>query len=376
MGTPADISSTDVDHMRAALVLAARGLGRVAPNPSVGCVITDARGRVAGRGWTQPGGRPHGETEALRRAGEGSRGGTAYVTLEPCDHHGETPPCSQALIDAGLARVVVACRDPDPRVAGRGIARLQAAGLNVEEGILEQEALALNAGFFLRLKTGRPLFTLKAATSLDGRIATHGGDSRWITGGEARALGHMLRARHDAILIGAGTAETDDPDLTCRLPGMDSYSPLRVVADSTLRLSPASRLAETAETTPTLAIAAPGADADKARVLRDRGVEVIEADVGAERRPTPEAIARVLAGKGLTRVLIEGGGTLAGSFMAAGLVDCLAWFHAPKLIGGDGVPALAPFGVDTLSDGPSFRRTGLFRCGGDILETYEREGDA
>ncbi len=199
-------------------------------------------GRVIGRGWTQPGGRPHAETEALRRAGAAARGATAYVTLEPCSHHGRTPPCCDALIAAGVARVVVAMRDPDPRVNGRGLALLRDAGIEVEDGLLEAEARALNAGFFRRIEAGLPLVTLKLATTLDGRIATATGESRWITGAEARREAHAMRARHDAILVGSGTVLADDPDLTCRIPGMERVPMLRVVADARLR-TPADRAA-------------------------------------------------------------------------------------------------------------------------------------
>ena len=219
----------DLLHMRAALALARRGLGNAWPNPAVGCVLVK-EGRVIGRGWTQPGGRPHAETEALRRAGDAARGATAYVTLEPCSHHGRTPPCCEALAEAGIARVVMAMRDPDPRVNGRGLAMLRGAGIAVEEGLLEAEARALNAGFFRRIQAGMPVVTLKLASTLDGRIATASGESRWITGAAARREVHALRARHDAILVGSGTVLADDPDLTCRIPGMERVPMLRVVA--------------------------------------------------------------------------------------------------------------------------------------------------
>lgn len=365
-------SSADTAHMRTALTLAGRGLGRVAPNPAVGCVIVDAEGEVAGRGWTQPGGRPHAETEAIARAGAKARGGTAYVTLEPCDHRGKTPPCSVALIDAGIKRVVVACNDPDPRVSGQGVERLKAAGVEVAEGLFEAEAIALNAGFMTRMTKGRPLFTLKSATSLDGRIATRSGHSQWITGPGARATGHMLRARHDAIMIGIGTALADNPALTCRLPGMEGFSPTRIVADSTLQLPLSSPLVETAADIPTVIIAAAGADKRKVRDLKDRGVKIIGVAAPVSGHPAPPAMAEALAAEGLNSVLIEGGGKLAGVFMQVGLIDRLAWFHAAKIIGGDGVPSVAPFGVESLEHAPSFHRTALRTCGEDIFETYER----
>ncbi|HZH46891.1 MAG TPA: bifunctional diaminohydroxyphosphoribosylaminopyrimidine deaminase/5-amino-6-(5-phosphoribosylamino)uracil reductase RibD, partial [Roseococcus sp.] len=236
--------------MRAALALAGRGLGNAWPNPAVGCVLV-RQGRVVGRGWTQPGGRPHAETQALDRAGALARGATAYVTLEPCSHHGRTPPCCDALVAAGVARVVVAMRDPDARVDGRGLARLRAAGIAVEEGLLEAEARADQAGFLHRITAGLPLVTLKLASTLDGRIATEAGESRWITGPAARREVHALRARHDAVLVGSGTVLADDPDLTCRIPGMHRAAMLRVMADARLRLPVTARLVSGARTQPT-----------------------------------------------------------------------------------------------------------------------------
>ncbi|MYF07083.1 MAG: bifunctional diaminohydroxyphosphoribosylaminopyrimidine deaminase/5-amino-6-(5-phosphoribosylamino)uracil reductase RibD [Rhodospirillaceae bacterium] len=230
--------------MSVALALGRRGLGTTAPNPSVGCVLVK-EGRVVGRGWTQPGGRPHAEAEALGRAGAEARGATAYVTLEPCAHHGRTPPCAEALIGAGVARVVTALEDPDSRVAGSGLARLAAAGIAVESGVCADIAACDLGGYLRRQRAGRPRFSLKLATSLDGRIATAGGDSRWITGTLARARGHALRASHDAVMIGIGTALADDPMLTCRLPGVRRQT-LRIVLDSQARLPADSRLAQTA----------------------------------------------------------------------------------------------------------------------------------
>ena len=236
----------DETHMRAALALAARGLGATWPNPSVGCVVVAPDGRVAGRGRTGLRGRPHAETQALAAAGEAARGATAYVTLEPCSHHGQTPPCADALVAAGIARVVVAAGDPDPRVNGGGLARLRAAGVAVQAGFLEAEAQDTLAGFFSRVRLGRPLVTLKLATTLDGRIATHGGESRWITGPAARQAVHALRGRHDAVMVGADTLAADDPDLTCRLPGYAHRPTVRIVADSRLRTKLSARIVATA----------------------------------------------------------------------------------------------------------------------------------
>ena len=267
--------ASDITHMRAALALARRGLGSAWPNPAVGCVLVKD-GAVVGRGWTQPGGRPHGETEALERAGEAARGATAYVRLEPCCQWGKTPPCTDALLAAGVARVVLPVEDPDPRVSGRGIARLRDAGVEVVTGVLADEARALNEGFFRRINDGRPLVTLRLASTLDGRIATSEGESRWITGDLARERAHLLRARHDAVMIGSNTALADDPELTCRLPGLTNRSPVRIVVDGRLRVPLTATLVATAKTTPTWFVTLKGDAPERHRAFRDCGVELIE----------------------------------------------------------------------------------------------------
>lgn len=373
VATTAD--ANDLHHMRSALALARRGLGGVWPNPAVGCVLVggDWPNVVVGRGWTQPGGRPHAEAEALRRAGTGAGGSTAYLTLEPCDHHGRTPPCSEALIAGGIARAVIAVRDPDPRVSGGGIARLEAAGIGVVSGLCEDEARLLNAGYFLRFTENRPLFTLKLATTLDGRIATHAGDSRWITGTEARAAAHRLRAGHDGVMIGIGTALADDPLLTCRLPGLERLSPVRIVADSRMRLPVAGRLVTTAAEIPTWLVTVKGGDDRKRAAYQAHGVSVIEVEHDPANRPDLRHVAEELARRGLTRVLVEGGGKLAAEVLRAGLADRLAWFRSPRLIGEDGIPAAAALGVDSVSEAPAFIRTSVSEAGPDILETYIRE---
>jgi diaminohydroxyphosphoribosylaminopyrimidine deaminase/5-amino-6-(5-phosphoribosylamino)uracil reductase len=326
-------------------------------------------GRVIARGWTQAGGRPHAETEALARAGADARGATAYVSLEPCAHFGQTPPCAQALIAAGIARVVAAVADPDPRVAGGGLAALRAAGIDVTCGVAAEAAAALNAGFFLRVQEGRPLVTLKLATTLDGAIATASGESQWITGPLARARGHLLRAEHDAVLVGIGTALADDPELTCRLPGMAARQPVRVVADTALRLSPESRLVRGARDHPTWVLAGTAADPARARALEEQGVEVLP--VAAEDgRLDLAAALRALAERGITRLLVEGGGALAAGLIGRGLVDRLAWFRAACVFGGDSLAAIGPFGVAKLADAPRFRRESVLSLGEDVLETY------
>lgn len=362
--------------MRTALALARRGLGRVSPNPAVGCVILGPDGAVAGRGWTQPGGRPHAETEALRRAGDAARGGTAYVSFEPCAHHGQTGPCAEALIKAGISRVVVATEDPDPRVSGKGIGRLQEEGIDVRIGIGRRDAERLNAGFLLRITEGRPLVTLKCATTLDGRIATHSGDSQWITGEIARSWAHGLRASHDAILIGAATVRTDDPELTCRLPGMEGYSPIRVVLDSRLTTPLTGHLVRTASERPTWVITVKNAAPDRKDAFIDCGVEVIEVPHDDGGRPEVMEALTTLGERGVTRVLVEGGGQVTAALLRVGAVDRIAWFRAPGIIGGDGVPVAEGFGVDRLGEMARFERRWGFGAGIDTLEIFERVGGA
>jgi diaminohydroxyphosphoribosylaminopyrimidine deaminase / 5-amino-6-(5-phosphoribosylamino)uracil reductase len=359
----------DLRAMRAALALARRGLGNVWPNPAVGCVVV-RDSRVVGRGWTQPGGRPHAETEALTRAGAAASGASAYVTLEPCSHWGRTPPCADALIAAGVQRAVVAVGDPDPRVAGAGLARLRDAGLAVETGLCAAEAAELNAGFFMRVRLGRPLVTLKLATSLDGRIATANGESRWITGPAARERAHLLRASHDAILAGTGTVLADDPQLTCRLPGLGQRSPVRVMIDGQLRIPLAARVFAEMPRVPTWIVTLPKADPTRQQALRDAGIEVslVEPDAGGQ--VDLGAALRLLGERGVTRLLVEGGGRLAAALLSRGLVDRLAWFHAPLLIGGDGIPAVAPFGLELLAAAPAFERVSSEALGEDMLSSF------
>jgi diaminohydroxyphosphoribosylaminopyrimidine deaminase / 5-amino-6-(5-phosphoribosylamino)uracil reductase len=360
---------SDRRAMQAALALARRGLGTVWPNPAVGCVIRSG-GRIVGRGWTQPGGRPHGETEALRRAGEAARGATAYVSLEPCCHWGRTPPCVDALIAAGIRRVVVALEDPDRRVAGEGLRRLRAAGLDVETGLCAEEAAEINAGFFCRLRLGRPLVTLKLATSLDGRIATRRGESQWITGPPARERAHVLRAVHDAILVGTGTAVADDPQLTCRLPGLSHHSPVRVVIDRHLRIPPAMRLIAEARGVPTWVLTLTSADRPRRQRFLDNGVTVIDIDPAGDEGMDLTAALGALGQRGITRLLVEGGGRLAAALARARLVDRLAWVHAPLLIGNDGIPAIADLGLEVLADAPGFERLSTETVGEDVLTFF------
>jgi diaminohydroxyphosphoribosylaminopyrimidine deaminase/5-amino-6-(5-phosphoribosylamino)uracil reductase len=361
----------DSEHMDAAMALAGRGLGRVAPNPAVGCVIVKD-GRVAGRGWTQPGGRPHAETEALNRAGPAARGATAYVTLEPCAHHGQTPPCAEALIEAGIARCVVALEDPDPRVAGAGLTRLRDAGIEVAVGLGGAAAADLNAGYLSNRNERRPLVTLKLATTLDGRIATKRGDSRWITGPAARARAHLLRARHDAVLIGSGTAVADNPRLDVRLDGLEAAAPLRVVLDGRLRLPLTHDLVTRAKEQPSWLMTHEDGPRERIEAYRTAGVEVIPIAADEGGNLSVSAALAVLAERGVTRLLIEGGGHVAAAFLRARLIDRLVWFHAPKVIGGDGVPAVAGFGLDELAEAPGFALQDSHRIGEDLVESYAR----
>ena len=366
--TAVETDISDQAHMRSALTLAARGLGTVAPNPAVGCIVTNSAGQIVGRGWTAPGGRPHAETIAIDRAGDQCRGGTAYVSLEPCDHQGQTPPCSKALIEAGISRVVVACTDPDPRVGGKGIKTLRDAGIEVKTGVCEGEARELNAGFFLTINQDRPLITLKAATTLDGRIATASGASKWITGAGARAAGHMLRASHDALMVGIGTVLADDPALDCRLSGMEDRSPLPVIADSQLRLPETARILDR---NPVI-LTGRGVDSDKSALLEDRGATVIDVQTDSDGRPQVQAMAEKLAELGLTRVMIEGGGILAGAFMASGLIDRLEWFMGSKIFGDDGLPAVAGFGLMEIENAPTYTLTSCREIAGDLHHSYRQ----
>ena len=324
--------------MRHALALARRGLGNTWPNPAVGCVIL-RDGVVVGRGWTQPGGRPHAEVMALTQAGSAAQGATAYVTLEPCAHHGKTPPCAEALARAGIARVVSALTDPDPRVAGRGHAILRAAGIEVAEGLCEAEARELQRGFLTRVTQGRPMLTLKLASSFDGRIATQSGESQWITGPEARRHVHALRLTHDAVMVGGGTARADRPALNIRGFGA-VRQPVRIVVSG--------------GALPDL----PTEDADHGPLWQVSGA--------------PDAFMAELGARGLTRVFCEGGGELAASLLRAGLVDQLVGYTAGLALGAEGRPAIAALGLEHLADAPRFRLVETRRIGPDLMHRWLR----
>ncbi len=351
--------------MAHALGLGRRGLGRTWPNPAVGCVIVRG-GVVLGRGWTQPGGRPHAETRAL--AGIDSRGATAYVTLEPCAHHGQTPPCCDALIAAGVARVVTALTDPDPRVAGRGHAALRAAGIAVTEGVLAEQARSVNAGFLKRVTRGLPFVTLKLATSLDGRIATATGQSRWITGAQSRRAVHAMRLTHDAVLVGSGTALADDPDLSVRDIG-GGHQPLRLVLDSRLAHAPDSRLGRSARQSPVWLLHTDAAPAGHREAWAATGATLLACPETGGHTDLPAAF-RLLAGRGLTRILCEGGGTLAAELIRHQLVDEIALFSAGLLIGAEGHAALGALSLATLADAPRPRLIESRPLGPDSLTLW------
>ena len=343
-------AAEDTAHMIHALGLAARGLGSTWPNPSVGCVLVKD-GRITGRGWTQPGGRPHAERRALDQAGALAHGATAYVTLEPCAHHGQTPPCADALIAAGVGRVVTALTDPDPRVAGQGHARLRNAGIAVTEDVLPDAARRLNAGFFKRVTQGLPMVTLKLAASLDGRIATASGESRWITNPMSRRRVHLMRMTHDAVLVASGTARADDPDLRVRDLGA-ARQPVRLVIDSRLSHDPDGRLGQTARESPVWMLHSYAAPADRRAAWASTGARLVAVDTDKGARVDLLAAMRLLAGEGLTRILCEGGAGLAASLLHLGLVDDLAVFSAGLLIGDEGQPMLGGLDITALSDAP------------------------
>jgi diaminohydroxyphosphoribosylaminopyrimidine deaminase/5-amino-6-(5-phosphoribosylamino)uracil reductase len=363
--------SDDARFMALALTLGRRGLGNTWPNPAVGAVVVRHDGGVpviVGRGWTQPGGRPHAEPEALRRAGAAARGATLYVTLEPCSHHGKSPPCADAIVEAGVARVVSALDDPNPLVAGQGHARLAAAGIAVEVGVGAADARRAHAGHIRLVRDGRPHVTLKLAVSANHKAGLAGRRPVAITGEEARGRVHLMRAMHDAILIGIGTALADDPELTCRLPGMAARSPVRVVLDAHLRLPPTSRLAASATTTPVWVIAAPEASAAAEAALRARGAEVLRVSAQAGRLDLDAAL-RALATRGITRLMVEGGPIVAAAFIAADLVDEAALFVAPTTIA-HGIDALD--GMPLKSLGERLVRRASEQVGTDRLDLFER----
>lgn len=357
----------DLRFMTLALALGRRGLGRTWPNPAVGAVIVKD-GIIVGRGWTQPGGRPHAEVEALRRAGDAARGATLYVTLEPCSHFGKSPPCADAIVAAGVVRVVSALEDPNPEVAGNGHTRLRAAEIVVEVGVGAAQARRDHAGHIRRMRDSRPHVTLKLAISADGKVAASGRQPLPISGEAARERVHLMRAWSDAILIGIGTALADDPMLTCRLPGMAAASPVRVVLDSALRLPLGSRLVQSAREVPVWVIAGLEAPRAAAERLQAQGVDILRAEA-ANGRLDVAAVLKLLAARGITRLLVEGGPTVAAAFLAADLVDEAMLFVSPKLVGSDGIDAFNPSAEIALL---RLQQGEAEQIGPDRLEVYQR----
>ena len=372
-----DSASNDQRFMSLALALGRRGLGNTWPNPAVGAVVVGRDGGepvIVGRGWTQPGGRPHAETEALRRAGPAARGATLYATLEPCSHHGKTPPCTDAIMAAGIARVVSAIEDPNARVAGRGHALLRASGIAVDVGLGAAEARRAHAGHIRSVCDHRPHVTLKLAVSADGKAGLAGRKPAPITGDAARARVHLMRAMNDAILIGIGTAIADDPQLTCRLPGMAARSPLRVVLDTGLRLPTTGALVRTARETPVWVMAGASAPMEAEAALRARGVEVFRLPA-ADGRLDIVAVLRLLDDRGITRLMVEGGPTVAAAFVAADLVDEAVLLRGANAIGPDGIDALEAMPLTALTGSPRLRSRGTEIVGQesiDTIETFER----
>ncbi|MCI5060071.1 MAG: bifunctional diaminohydroxyphosphoribosylaminopyrimidine deaminase/5-amino-6-(5-phosphoribosylamino)uracil reductase RibD [Alphaproteobacteria bacterium] len=360
----------DIHHMRSALNLARRGWGRVWPNPSVGCVVVDSAGHVVGRARTADGGRPHSETQALKMAGEYAKGATAYVTLEPCAHVGETPSCAEELVKAGVARVVIAALDPDPRTSGGGVEILKKAGIEVVTGVLEEEARALNAGFMNRFQSdSRPFVTLKTATTLDGKIATSTGQSKWITGELARKRGHLLRSQHDAIAVGVNTILEDNPALTTRIEGVN-HAPVRIVFDTNLRLAGLEQVFKNISQAPVCIITSCNLDSPKAEAFIKRGAKLITVPKGGYGHVDLEVALAEISKLGITRLMVEGGAALLTSFIRIGAFDELYWFKAPSLIGADGLSNVGVLNIQKLDQKISLTPLKTIKLGEDMLDIY------
>jgi diaminohydroxyphosphoribosylaminopyrimidine deaminase/5-amino-6-(5-phosphoribosylamino)uracil reductase len=363
--------AADARFMQLALALGRRGQGRTWPNPAVGAVVVND-GVIVGRGWTQAGGRPHAEPEALKRAGAAARGATLYVTLEPCSHFGKSPPCVDAVIAAGIARVVSAIEDPNPEVAGQGHARLRAAGIAVDVGLGAADAARDHAGHFRRIRDRRPHVILKLAVSADDKIGAAGHKPIVITGEAARTRVHLLRAQCDAILVGIGTVLADDPVLTCRLPGMEARSPVRVVLDRSLRIPGTSRLVQSARETPLWLMTSGLSEAPAAMKLGAAGAQVIRVAANATPGLDLPAVLHALSDKGISRLLVEGGARVASSFVAADLIDEVWLLRGPEAVGADGVPALDALPLSALTGSPAFKVRASESLGKDTLRIYER----
>ena len=363
-----DKENDDVRFMALAFTLGRRGLGNTWPNPAVGCVIVKD-GVIVGRGWTQPGGRPHAEVEALRRAKKVAQGATMYVTLEPCSHQGQTPPCADAIVKAGIARVVSALEDPNPEVAGQGHARLRDKGITVDVGLGADEARRVHAGHIMRMTNGRPYVTLKLAVSADGKAGLAGRKPAAITGEAAWTRVFQMRAASDAIMVGIGTVLSDNPQLSCRLPGMAERSPVRVVLDAKLKLPLMTSVVATVRDTPTWVFTSAKPSAIAEEILQHKGCKVFRVGDVDGQLDLAEVL-KVLADQGITRLMVEGGPKVAGAMAAAGLVDELALLRGAKTIGADGIAPLEGLPLDGFTG--QLQAHGREQLGSDTLETYER----
>jgi len=360
------MNDIDATHMKLALTLAARGAGWVSPNPMVGAVVVK-EGQVVGRGYHRRAGAPHAEVEALGSAGEATRGADLYVTLEPCNHQGKTPPCTQAILASGVRRVIIAARDPNPQVTGGGAEFLAAQGVEVDVGLLAPEARRLNEAWLHYVNTGRPWVVAKAACSLDGKIATVGGESQWLTGEAARALGHRLRHRVDAIVVGIGTVLADNPQLTTRRSRGRALDPIRIVLDSRLRLPLTSRLLHLDSTAPTWVATTSQAPPDTIRALEAQGAQVLVLPGDAGRVSLP-ALLEELGARQVQSLLVEGGAETLGAFFDQKLVNQFNFFYAPKILGGQKAPGMVGgHGILHLGEAHIAKNLSVRRVGGDLL---------
>ena len=362
---------SDERYMALAISLGRRNLGQTSPNPSVGCVLVK-NDVIVGRGYTAPGGRPHAETQALKQAGSVANGSTAYITLEPCSHEGKTPPCAQALVEAGVKRAVIATIDPDKRVNGKGISILEAAGIEVKVGVLAEQASLDHAGFFSSQSDCRPWITLKLATSIDGKIATSKGDSKWITGSSARHFVHNMRRKHDAIMVGSGTVISDDPSLNVRDLGT-CIQPYRIVVSSNLEIPVKSNLTKTIYEQPVWIFHSNEASEERKRKWLDLGAQLFECQVD-NFGISMKDIMQKISDKGITRLLCEGGGKLAASLMRSELVDEIVTFHGGLAIGADGFSSIGDLGIYSLGEAKRWRLNQTLSFGAEVLNIWRPTG--
>lgn len=355
------MESFDLQMMRRAVSLARKGLGKTAPNPAVGCVIVKG-GVIVGEGWHRKAGTPHAEVHALRQAGEKALGADVYVTLEPCSHHGRTPPCADVLVRAGVSKVIAGMMDPNPLVSGGGMEILKKAGIRVETGVLEGECRRLNEPFIKHVTTGHPFVVLKSAMTLDGKTATSSGDSKWITNARSREYVHKLRGKLDAIMVGAGTVAADDPQLTCRIGR--GKNPVRIVVDSTLRIPLHAQVLNGMART--IIATTPAAGENKVAAFRAAGVEVLVCSADGRGVDLFDLFGK-LGKLGIQSVLLEGGGTLAGEALRSGLIDKFLFFYAPKLVAGAGKGPFAGGGIDRMADALNLKDIVVRNFGTDVL---------